>query len=176
VSRNDLGQLTLTRRSSWLPSSFAVVRLCTYRLSLSWTTHLIPSGRADIGGGGRDLRRYGQGNEEHTNQRNGYRPREWDTRAGTIELAIPKSRCGSYFLDCLLQHRPRAEQALVNVVVPAMGMSRAVPAEGPSSPRTASSPPPRRAVGRSHPPQHPRCRPGVSRYEPSALAQESRAD
>src|SRR4051794_10195482 len=59
---------------------------------------------------------YGQRSEERVNSRNGYRPREWDTRAGTIELAIPKLRQGSYFPDWLLQHRRRAEQALVSVV------------------------------------------------------------
>src|SRR5947207_15243836 len=60
--------------------------------------------------------RYGQRSDERTNQRNGYRSREWDTRAGTVELAIPKLRSGSYFPDWLLQHRRRAEQALVSVV------------------------------------------------------------
>src|SRR5881398_1399741 len=59
---------------------------------------------------------YGQRSDERTNQRNGYRSREWDTRAGTVELAIPKLRSGSYFPDWLLQHRRRAEQALVSVV------------------------------------------------------------
>ena len=59
---------------------------------------------------------YGQRSEERTNQRNGYRPREWDTRAGTVELAIPKLRTGAYFPDWLLTHRRRAEQALVSVV------------------------------------------------------------
>jgi putative transposase len=59
---------------------------------------------------------YGQRSDERVNQRNGYRPREWDTRAGTIELAIPKLRQGSYFPDWLLTHRRRAEQALVSVV------------------------------------------------------------
>ncbi|MEU1238659.1 transposase, partial [Micromonospora aurantiaca] len=32
---------------------------------------------------------YGQRSDERVNSRNGYRPREWDTRAGTIDLAIP---------------------------------------------------------------------------------------
>lgn len=60
---------------------------------------------------------YGQRSEERTNQRNGYRAREWDTRVGTVELAIPKLRQGSYFPDWLLAHRRRrAEQALVSVV------------------------------------------------------------
>jgi transposase-like protein len=59
---------------------------------------------------------YGQRSDERVNSRNGYRAREWDTRAGTVELAIPKLRTGSYFPDWLLQHRRRAEQALVSVV------------------------------------------------------------
>src|SRR5262245_44588421 len=48
-------------------------------------------------------------------QRNGYRPREWDTRAGTVELAIPKLRQGSYF-PSILEPRRRAERALASVV------------------------------------------------------------
>jgi hypothetical protein len=38
---------------------------------------------------------YGVRSSERVNSRNGYRPREWDTRAGTLELAIPKLRAGS---------------------------------------------------------------------------------
>jgi putative transposase len=52
---------------------------------------------------------YGERSERRVNSRNGYRQREWDTRAGTVELAIPKLRSGSYFPDWLLQHRRRAE-------------------------------------------------------------------
>src|SRR2546422_8742150 len=48
---------------------------------------------------------YGERSPERVNSRNGYRAREWDTRAGTVELAIPKLRSGSYFPDWLLQHR-----------------------------------------------------------------------
>jgi putative transposase len=59
---------------------------------------------------------YGERTSERTNSRNGYRHREWDTRAGTIDLAIPKLRSGSYFPDWMLEHRRRAEQALVSVV------------------------------------------------------------
>src|SRR2546429_8962789 len=59
---------------------------------------------------------YGQRSDERVNSRNGYRPREWDTRAGTVELAVPKLRQGSYFPDWLLQHRRRGEQALGSVV------------------------------------------------------------
>ncbi len=42
---------------------------------------------------------FGSRSPDRTNRRNGYRQREWDTRAGTIELAIPKLREGSYFPD-----------------------------------------------------------------------------
>jgi putative transposase len=62
---------------------------------------------------------YGERSEQRVNQRNGYRSREWDTRAGTVELAIPKLRSGSFFPDWLLTHRRRAEQALVSVVATA---------------------------------------------------------
>jgi putative transposase len=62
---------------------------------------------------------YGERSPERVNTRNGYRDREWDTRVGTIELAIPKLRAGSYFPDWLLVPRRRAEQALVSVVADA---------------------------------------------------------
>jgi transposase-like protein len=55
---------------------------------------------------------YGQRDEQRTNQRNGYRRRRWDTRAGTIDLAVPKLRRGSYFPDWLLEPRRRSEKAL----------------------------------------------------------------
>src|SRR3954468_13596303 len=53
--------------------------------------------------------------EDRVTHRNGYRPRRWDTRAGEIELQIPKLRQGSYFPG-VLQPRKRSEQALVSVV------------------------------------------------------------
>ena len=59
---------------------------------------------------------YGKRDPERVNQRNGYRERRWDTRAGTIQLAIPKLRHGSYFPDWLLDHRKRGERALVAVI------------------------------------------------------------
>src|SRR5262245_23431812 len=52
---------------------------------------------------------------ERAGYRNGYRLRTWDTQVGTIELAIPKSRPGSYF-PSLLEPRRRAERALLAVV------------------------------------------------------------
>jgi transposase-like protein len=54
--------------------------------------------------------------EERVNRRNGYRERPFDTRAGTIALAVPKLRSGSYYPDWLLERRRRAERALVAVV------------------------------------------------------------
>jgi putative transposase len=59
---------------------------------------------------------YGQRSSDRTNQRNGYRQRQFDTRAGSLDLAIPKLRHGSYFLDWLLERRKRAERALTTVV------------------------------------------------------------
>jgi len=59
---------------------------------------------------------YGERSSERANIRNGYRRRGWDTRAGSIDLAIPKLRQGSYFPDWLLERRRRAEAALVTVV------------------------------------------------------------
>jgi putative transposase len=53
--------------------------------------------------------------DERLTHRNGYRPRTWATRAGELELAIPKLRRGSYF-PSFLEPRKRSEQALVSVV------------------------------------------------------------
>ena len=59
---------------------------------------------------------FGERSEDRTNSRNGYRVRDWDTRVGTIDLAIPKLREGTYYPDWLLTPRRRAEQALVAVI------------------------------------------------------------
>ncbi|HRA07634.1 MAG TPA: transposase, partial [Propionicimonas sp.] len=59
---------------------------------------------------------YGTRSQDRTNRRNGYRHRDLDTRAGTIDVAIPKLREGSFFPDWLLTRRRRAEEALVTVV------------------------------------------------------------
>ena len=61
---------------------------------------------------------YHEKSPERVAQRNGYRERRWDTRAGTIELAIPRLRSGSY-LPSFLEPRTRSEQALVAVVMEA---------------------------------------------------------
>jgi putative transposase len=58
---------------------------------------------------------YGEVTPDRVNSRNGCRRREWDTRAGTIDLAIPKLRSGSCF-PSFPEHRRRAERALAPVV------------------------------------------------------------
>lgn len=55
---------------------------------------------------------YGERSVERVNRRNGYQMREWDTRAGTVELAVPKLREGSFYPDWLLTHRPLGQQLL----------------------------------------------------------------
>jgi putative transposase len=65
---------------------------------------------AQIGAG------HGERNPDaRTTQRNGYRDRAWDTRVGTVDLAIPKLRTGSYY-PSFLSARTRAEKALCSVV------------------------------------------------------------
>jgi putative transposase len=64
-----------------------------------------------LGGAG-----YGERSRERVNSRNGDRERDWDTRVGTIELALPKLRQGSDFPSWLLEPRRRAERAMVTVI------------------------------------------------------------
>ncbi len=59
---------------------------------------------------------YGERSSERVNSRNGYRHRDFDTRVGTMDVAIPKLRSGSYFPDWLLERRKRAKRALTSVV------------------------------------------------------------
>jgi transposase-like protein len=59
---------------------------------------------------------YGERTDERENSRNGYRMRPWDTRVGSVDLAVPKLRQGVYSPEFLLQPRRRAEKALVAVV------------------------------------------------------------
>src|ERR671921_11737 len=59
---------------------------------------------------------YGAVSSERVNRRNGYRHRDLDTRAGSIDVAVPKLRTGSYFPEWLLERRKRAERELTSVV------------------------------------------------------------
>ena len=59
---------------------------------------------------------YATVSDNRTNVRNGYRHRDLDTRVGTIDVAVPKLRIGSFFPDWLLERRTRAERALTTVI------------------------------------------------------------
>jgi transposase-like protein len=59
---------------------------------------------------------WGQRSPDRTARRNGYRHRDLDTRVGTLDVAVPKLRTGTYFPDWLLERRKRAESALITVV------------------------------------------------------------
>ena len=59
---------------------------------------------------------YGRPTPGRSAQRNGYRHRDLDTRVGTVDVAVPKLRTGSYFPEWLLERRKRAESALITVV------------------------------------------------------------
>ena len=58
---------------------------------------------------------HGERSPDRINQRNGYRERDWETRAGTVDLRIPKLRKGSYF-PAFLEPRRMAEKALTAVI------------------------------------------------------------
>jgi len=59
---------------------------------------------------------WGQVSDTRITQRNGYRHRDLDTGTGTVDVAIPKLRSGTYFPEWLLERRRRAEAALTSVV------------------------------------------------------------
>jgi putative transposase len=81
------------------------------RESLRWVVQqLMEAEVSDLIGAER-----GERTSERLTHRNGYRTRPWSTRAGELELAIPKLRRGSYF-PSFLEPRKRSEQALVSVV------------------------------------------------------------
>jgi transposase-like protein len=98
--------------SGWLYEQLAQASPDLLRAMVTTFAEALMSAEADaVCGAG-----YGERSDQRVNTRNGYRRREWDTRAGSIDLAIPKLRQGSYFPDWLLERRRRAEAALVTVV------------------------------------------------------------
>ena len=76
------------------------------------TINMLLSADADLVAGAE----YGQSSQTRNAQRNGYRHRELDTRVGTLDVAVPKLRTGTYFPHWLLERRKRAEAALITVV------------------------------------------------------------
>ena len=98
--------------SGWLEEQLAAASPDLLRSMVKTFAEALMGAEADAVRGAEYRSRSG----ERTNRRNGYRSREWDTRAGSIEIDIPKLRTGSYFPDWLLTRRRRAEQALVTVV------------------------------------------------------------
>ncbi len=113
---------------------------------------------------------YGEKSQERQAQRNGYRDLSWQTRAGTVELRIPKLRKGSYFPG-FLEPRRMAEKALTAVVqeayvqgvstrsvddlVQAMGMAGPAGSAAASTSCATRWPMPARAAGVSPPPSSP---------------------
>jgi putative transposase len=101
--------------SSWLRKQLEEAHPDLLRVMVKDFAEALMSADADaVCGAG-----YGERSPERVNRRNGYRERDWDTRVGSIELAVPRLREGSYFPDWLLQPRRRAEQAFVSVIADA---------------------------------------------------------
>jgi putative transposase len=91
--------------SAWLDERLAAASPDLLRAMVKQFAETLMSAEADaLCGAG-----YRERSEQRVNSRNGYRLRDWDTRAGSIELAIPKLRTGSYFPEWLLERRRRAE-------------------------------------------------------------------
>jgi len=59
---------------------------------------------------------WGASSPDRIAQRNGYRHRDLDTRVGTIDVAVPKLRQGTYFPEWLMERRKRAETAMITVI------------------------------------------------------------
>jgi transposase-like protein len=112
--------------SGWLSERLAHASPDLLREMLSSFVEALMSADADAVCGAE----YGERSGQRTNTRNGYRRQDWDTRAGTIELAIPKLPSGSYFPEWLLQRRRRAEAALVTVVATSYLLRVSTPADG----------------------------------------------
>jgi putative transposase len=81
--------------SGWLDERLAAASPDLLRTMIKQFAEPLMSAEADaVCGAG-----YRERSSERVNSRNGYRLGDWDTRTGTVELAIPKLRAGSYFPD-----------------------------------------------------------------------------
>jgi Transposase, Mutator family len=122
------GDTTVTAPSSIDPARFLHDQLASaspdlLRSMLTTFINTLMSAEADAVCGAP----YGMPSADRVNVRNGYRHRDFDTRTGTLDVAIPKLRSGSYFPDWLLERRRRAEAADVGGghVLPARGIHTA---------------------------------------------------
>ena len=102
---------TWTRWSGCASTSRTRTLTCSERWSRVFAERLMSAEVDSLCGAG-----FGEVSPDRVNSRNGYRPRDFDTRVGSIDLAIPKLRSGSYFPDWLLEPRRRAERALTQVI------------------------------------------------------------
>lgn len=95
------------------PDLMRLIRLMRQMLQmLQDTINLLLSAQAEQVCGAE----YGTTSDTRTNRRNGCRHRDLDTRVGTVDVAVPKLRQGSYFPDWLPEHRTRVESALTSAV------------------------------------------------------------
>ena len=95
---------------------------------------------------------HGERSASRTNQRNGYRERIWETRAGTVPLETPKLRKGSYF-PAFLEPRRASEKALTAVIQEAYVQGVSTRSVDDLGPRSAVLPLRRRARSRRAPPR-----------------------
>jgi hypothetical protein len=102
VVRADPGRAELAEKGADIDVLRQMVQFMAQRLM-----ELDVEGRCGAG--------YDEKSAERLNSRNGYRERTWDTRAGSVELKIPKLRQGSYFPE-FLEPRRTAEKALTAVI------------------------------------------------------------
>ena len=89
------------------------------RSLLQHVIHVLLSADADTVCGAQ----WGQQDSQRQARRNGYRHRPLDARVGTIDVAIPKLRSGTYFPEWLLQRRKLCDSALITVVAEPVNFS-----------------------------------------------------
>ena len=97
---------------SWLRKQLEVADVDLLREMVRAFAETLMSAEADAVCGAS----YGERSEERVNRRNGYRERDFDCRAGTIALRVPKLRQGTYYPEWLFEQRRRAERALTAVI------------------------------------------------------------